>query len=201
MAVKPKGPDVATLAKFLTERHAADATRLQPLQGGFWSSAYEADGASWVLRLGNTGDGFAIDKDAMQFAGPGLPIPHVMETGFALDHHYAISRRHLGEFVEMRPAEMADAVGEALVKLLAALRSVAPGHDDRVVWYDADNNSTWRERQSAAFLDQPGSTTSGWRNKLAGNPPLHKLFRAAEAKIVELLPACPERRGLVHALE
>jgi aminoglycoside phosphotransferase (APT) family kinase protein len=145
-------------------------------------------------------DGFASDAAAMRFAGPDLPIPQVLAGGEALGHYYAISRRHDGRFLEeVAPAE-ADAAGDALARLLAALRARPAKPDDPVVWYDpnADPDFTWRDWLRGGLADNPDAMVSGWRDKLAENSRVAAIFNACEARIASLLPHCPERRDLVH---
>lgn len=201
MNQKP-GPAIDQIADWLANRYDGTATELAPISGGFWSAAYtfRISDDDYVLRLSDMADGFAIDAAAMQFTAPDLPIPEVTEVGEALGHHYAISRRHFGRFVEDVSLEDADAAGGALARLLAALRAVPSTHHDAVVWHgpDVTTGLTWRDFLRNGLTDKPDSTVSGWRVKLAENRRIDTLFRACESRIEELLPSCPERRDLVH---
>lgn len=198
---KPQ-PTIAEIERWLADRHGAPVRELRPLKGGFWSSAYAYDvGADeLVLRIGDTPDGFAIDVAAMRFAAPDLPVPVVVETGAGLGGYFAISRRHRGRFIEVSPAHEAPAVGTALESLLGALRSAPRTPGDPVLWYDADASagSTWHAWLLSGLADDPRARVSGWREKLAADEDVDALFRRCESRIRELLPACPERRDLVH---
>lgn len=200
-AQKPR-PTTAQVARWLAGRHDGAFSDLTPLSGGFWSSAfaYRVGADEFVLRLSDMSEGFAIDAAAMRFAAPDLPVPAVLDTGSALGLHFAISRRHHGRFIETASAQEADAVGGALGALLAALRAVPAEQDAAVLWYDPEASAdvTWRAWLRAGLVDDPGARVSGWRAKLASKPRVDALFRACESKIEELLPACPERRHLVH---
>ncbi len=198
---KSQVPQVEQVAAWLQAKFGGAVEDLAPLSGGFWSSAFtfRVGLDEFVLRLSELSEGFTIDAAAMRFIGPNLPIPEVLETGEALGLPYAISRRHVGRFVETTEADEGRAVGEALASLLAALRAV-PGNDDEgVFWYDsADSGMTWHGWLRAGLIDNPKSRVSGWRGLLAADPRVDRLFAACEQRIEQLLPACPERRDLVH---
>jgi aminoglycoside phosphotransferase (APT) family kinase protein len=145
-------------------------------------------------------EGFAIDVAAMRFQGPNLPVPNVVDTGTALGLNYAISERHYGRFIETTSADEGIAVGKALETLLAEMRSVETSKNDAVIWYDPVGSSelTWRRWLAGGLVDNPDVRVSGWRAKLAENPLIDDLFTTCESRIHELLPACPERRDLIH---
>jgi aminoglycoside phosphotransferase (APT) family kinase protein len=193
---------IAEVEHWLAVRHGGGVEDLSPLAGGYWSSAYvyRVGGEEFVLRISDMHEGFAIDAEAMRFAATDLPVPVVVETGSGLGAYFAISRRHRGRFIEAAPAHEAQAVGAALQSLLAALRSVPATPTDPVFWYDADASAglTWRTWLLSGLVDDPDARVSGWRAKLARVPRLDALFKSCESRIRELLPACPERRDLVH---
>lgn len=198
---KPQ-PTTAQIASWLAVRHSGVVSGLAPLTGGFWSSAfgYRVGGNEFVLRLSDMPEGFAIDAAAMRFTAPDLPVPVVVERGTALGAHFAISRRHSGRFIETSSVQEARAVGGALEVLLAAMRAVPGTAGDAVLWYDPEASAglTWHAWLRSGLVDDPKARVSGWRAKLASNPRIDALFRACEIRIEELLPACPERRDLVH---
>lgn len=193
---------IAQIADWLANIYDGAVTEIAPISGGFWSAAYtyRVGEDEFVLRLSDMPDGFAIDAAAMQFTTPDLPIPEVLDMGEALGRHYAISRRHRGRFVEDASLEDADAVGRALERLLAALRSVPSTPDSSVVWHEPDVMAglTWRDFLRSGLIDKPDSIVSAWRKKLAENGRIDAIFRACESRIEALLPYCPERRDLVH---
>lgn len=195
-------PAIEQVAGWLSRHHAGEVEALEALSGGFWSSAfaYRVGTEAFVLRLSDMAEGFAIDAAAMRFCGPDLPVPEVVALGEALGFNYAISRRHYGRFLETIPAEKGSTVGNALEKLLVAMRAVPTSPHDSVVWHapGADKNVSWRSWLGAALVDDPEVRVSGWRARLAAVPHIDRLFRASEARIIELLPACLERRDLIH---
>ncbi len=193
-------PSLEQVSQWLTAHHAAEVTELTLLTGGFWSSAfaYRVGTEAFVLRLSQMSEGFATDAAAMRFRGPDLPVPEVIDLGKAFGFNYAISRRHYGRFVETTAAAEGDAVGKAMGQLLAALRAVPTTKEDRVVWFNPDSSISWRRWLRSGLVDDPNAHVSGWRAKLAEIPRIDTLFRICESRIDELLPACPERRDLIH---
>ncbi len=199
---KQSYPTLEQVHTWLNNYHQAKIRNLESLSGGFWSSAYayQVGEDALVLRLSDMAEGFAIDKAAMRFERPHLPIPKLLDIGQALGFNFAISQRHYGRFIETTAASEGNKVGEALATLLQALRAVPTSKSDRVVWYDSSEaaNISWHTWLLNGLKDNSGDVVSGWRAKLAEQPEINNLFKQCEARIHELLPACPERRDLVH---
>ncbi len=182
---------IEDVAAFLAEHHGVPVTDLELLSGGSWSAAYgyRVDDRELVLRLGRRPEWFAIERKAMAYARDGLPVPAVLDIGDALGGAYAISERYRGRFLESVTVDEADAAGPTLMRLLDALRSVPD---------DGDRNSSWHGWLVDSLRDDPTHPSGGWRETLAADSALDRLYRACEARIVELLDACPERHDLVH---
>lgn len=182
---------IEEVTAFLASQHGAPVSDVELLSGGSWSAAYgyRVGDRELVLRLGNSPEWFAIDRDAMAYSRERLPVPVVLDIGDALGGAYAISERHRGRFLESVRVDEADVAGPTLMSLLDALRSVP---DDRPC------GAGWHAWLRASLRDDPAQTVSGWRAKLAADPTLDRLYRACESRIDELLDACPERRDLVH---
>lgn len=185
-------PSLPAIEAFLVALHGAAVTSLEPLRGGFWSSAfgYMVDGRELVLRLGSIREGFEADRAAMAYNSRGLPVPAVLEIGDAFGESYAISERYHGAFLEDLEPGLAAVSGERLTRLLVALRSVpdpSPGQPPH-----------WRRWLLDALVDDPTRRVSGWRTKLSEDPALDRLFTACETRIAALVEFCPERRDLVH---
>jgi len=202
--VNAKGPTQEQVHTFLQGLHGRPVRHLQPLEGGFWSSAfaYRVEDRELVLRLSTVREGFEMDRSAMAFDDrPDLPVPDVLEIGEGLGCSYAISARHHGRFLEtVRPDEVAVAA-PAFERTLAALRAVPAEPGAPTAWYPddvAEEGSTWRGWLAEALVDDPQRRVSGWRQILAADPEIDGLFRACERRIGELLDTCPERRDLVH---
>ena len=96
------GPSLDEVRRFLTARHGGTVADLELLHGGFWSAAYgyRVDERELVLRFGQVRDWFEMDRAAMAYNAPDLPVPEVLEIGDAFGGSYAISVRHHGRFLE-----------------------------------------------------------------------------------------------------
>ena len=176
-------PDRADVERFLTALHGGRVTDLEPLTGGFWSSAfgYRVGDDELVARFGEQRDGFLADQRAMAHSSPDLPVPEVLDVGDAFGASYAISRRHHGRFLE----DMGPEVAPALARLLAALRAAPP---------DASAPS-WRANLLERLADD---RPPGWRDRLRAHPDADAAFERATAQLRELIPSLPERRDLIH---
>lgn len=188
---------------FLVARYGNELSDLERLDGGFWSSAFgfRLGGRALVVRFGDVREGFEMDRMAMAFSGPDLPVPEVLEIGEAFDGAYAISVRHHGRFLEDIRCDEAPTAGPALERTLAALRAVPAEPGAPTSWYPTngpDETSTWRRWLIDGLVDDPRRRVHGWRAALAADAGLDRLFQDCEARIGELLGACPERRDLVH---
>ena len=180
-------------AAFLRTLHGAPVEDLEPLTGGFWSRAYgyRVGADELVARFGEIRAGFEADRRAMAYASPDLPVPEVLDIGDAFGAAYAISRRARGRFLEELDPSEAERAAPMLRRLLDAIRAAPP--------VPGESFRPWREWLLASLADDdPGHPTAGWRRLLAARPDADRTFRACEARIVELLPDCPDRGELVH---
>jgi aminoglycoside phosphotransferase (APT) family kinase protein len=173
----------------------------EPLQGGFWSSAFSFScaGRELVVRFGPDQDWFEADRAAMAFGSPELPVPEVIEVGRAIGAAYAISVRRRGLNLEdVRPEQRAVA-GPMLTSLLVALYQVPKRSDLPVDWHSRPlrGNLTLRGWLQDGLVDDAQRTVPGWRTTPAGQAEA-RLFEACASRIRDLVEACPERRDLVH---
>jgi aminoglycoside phosphotransferase (APT) family kinase protein len=186
--------------EFLAGKYGA-VEELRPLGGGFWSSAYSFchAGRELVLRFGAHKDWFEADRAAMAFASPALPVPEVVEIGDAFDGAYAISVRHHGVFLEDLRPDQSDATGPLLALLLGALFEVPKSPDLPVGWYWRPRRSdlTWRRWLLERLVGDTRQGVPGWETFTSRGEVDH-LYRASEARVRDLIEACPERRDLVH---
>lgn len=185
-------PAAEEVHRFLSHVHGVPVRDLEPLSGGFWSSAfaYRVADDELVARFGTIRSGFEADRAAMVYATEDLPVPEVIDIGEAFGGAYAISRRHHGRFLEDLAPEEAPSARPMIHRLLTALRTTRPLDD-----VDA---GSWRQWLLDSMGDSPQHPTSGWRVKLEAHAPADRLFRRIEKRVHELAPACPERRDLVH---
>lgn len=201
--VNAVAPPTAEVEAFLCAIHRGPVRDVQPLAAGFWSCAfaYSFDNCEFVLRLGSVKEGFEMDRAAMAFDRPDLPVPEVLEVGDALGRAYAISVRHHGRFLETIDPVDADVAAPAVERTLAALRSIPADRNTPTAWYPADasaTESTWQRWLIDGLVDDPRRRVSGWRKTLAADPEPDDLFRTCNRKIRDLVHVCPERRDLVH---
>lgn len=186
------GPSIEEVRAFLRGVHGVDVAAIEPLSGGFWSSAYgyRVGADELVARFGQMRSGFESDRDAMNYRGPDLPVPEVLEIGDAFGGAYCISRRHHGRFLEDVAPHEAPVARPMLQRLLRALRN-APA--------DALEAGSWSEWLLAGLQEPPPEhPTAGWTSKLASVPDAFAVFEDAAARVDSLVRSCPERRDLVH---
>jgi aminoglycoside phosphotransferase (APT) family kinase protein len=187
-----EGPPKEEVRSFLRRVHGRDVDALEPLSGGFWSSAYayRVGAEELVARFGQIRSGFESDRAAMAYGGPDLPVPEVLEIGDAFGGSYCISRRHHGRFLEDVEPHEAPVAGPMLQRLLRALRN-APA--------DALEAGSWCEWLLGGLREPPpDQPTAGWTAKLASRPEVFAVFEDAAARVDSLARSCPERRDLVH---
>ena len=187
--------------EFLTRRYGA-VGELRPLEGGFWSSAYSFshEGRALVVRFGANKDWFEADRAAMAFATTDLPVPEMVEIGDAFGGAYAISARHYGSNLEDVRPDQCEVAGPMLASLLGALYRVPKSPDLPIGWHDRPprGNLTWRRWLTDCLEGDPNPGVHDWRAAVAAHREADRIFRACDARIRELLEACPERRDLVH---
>jgi aminoglycoside phosphotransferase (APT) family kinase protein len=87
-----------------------------------------------------------------------------------------------------------------LASLLGALFAVPKRPDLPVGWplKPPRNHLTWRAWLHERIVDDPRQRVHGWRMAISSHDELDRLFRACEARFLDLVGACPERRDLVH---
>lgn len=200
--VSEQRPSRHQIESFLAAVHGEEVSDLEPLSGGFWSSAfgYRVAGRELVLRLGDLPDAFEMERTAMAFGGPDLPVPVVHQVGSALGRAYAVSERHHGRFLETITPGEAEVTGPAIMRMLRALRAVPVEPRAPAEWHPTGppEASTWARRLTDSLVDDPRRPVSGWRRRLAADPALDRLFRACQDRVGALTAACPERRDVVH---
>ncbi len=189
------------VAAFLSDR-GGEPEDLQPLTGGFWSSAwaYRLDGEELVIRFGQDRSWYEADRAATAFSQPDLPVPEVREVGTtAAGRAYAISSRRHGRFLEDTPVEQAAAIAGTLTRLLVALFRTPSAADAPVMWHQAgDSVRSWREFLLAGLVDDEHHPVHGWGAALAADRKLATLAAAVSQRVTTLIDACPERRDLIH---
>ena len=176
---------------------------LERLGGGFWSAAYafKTEGRELVVRFGEDRSWFEADRSAMAFASPDLPVPEVVEIGAAFGGAYAISVRHHGSYLEMISPEQSAQAAPMLKQLFESFFLVAKSPDLPVGWHwqPPKPEMGWKDWLLAGLVHDAKRDLPRWERKLASEPDLERLFRAADSRIRDLVPTFPERRDLVHS--
>jgi aminoglycoside phosphotransferase (APT) family kinase protein len=174
---------------FLNRYHDSAVEGLERLSGGVWSAGfgYRAGGDELVARFGQNRDWFETDRRMREFASDDLPIPRVRDIGDAMNGTcFAISERAYGRFLEDIDPSESEALSGVVTRILRALREVA----------EQDADYTWRQWLLGG-LDREGYNGQWWA-RIAANPAVAPIADAAQARVRELLDACPEKRELVH---
>jgi len=200
--------DRHAVARFVAQRYGPSAAEsVAELGGGDWSRAFSfrLDRRDLVVRLGRHLEDFTKDqKAAMAFAGPGLPVPTVLEIGEAAPGlFYAVSERHFGVFLETLDERGWRNLLPALLRALDALREVQPPGSG-VDWASGEgvtapvNSVGWQQWLVASLEDRPGGRVSGWRARLKETQGIEEVFVSGQQALRSLLGACPGVRHVLH---
>lgn len=203
------GPDspgvtIEQAAAFLLDRFGADATAVETLRQGGWSSAYGfvRHSTGYVIRFSAHVDDFQRDRLAYRYASPELPIPVVTEIGDAFGIHYAISERVSGVPIDdVDGRQMRELLLSFLASLDAMRHADVAGTTGYGGWGDDRNapHSTWAAALLAVSEDTPGSRGGGWRERLETSPVGSAAFDEAYAALSALASYAPVDRHLIHS--
>jgi hygromycin-B 4-O-kinase len=170
-------------------RFLRNLPKLVPMTEGEESRVFGND--DFILRVNEDIEGFRKDDFVYRtFAGVGLPIPEIIETGHLADGNaFCISRRAKGHTLQDLSAEELPFVLDAVARVMAAIAECRPATHSGFGRFDATGvapHVSWRD-----FLLHP--VTLDWKDaKLDGD--VHHLLEL----LLELTKSCPEHRALVH---
>ncbi|HEU5287561.1 MAG TPA: aminoglycoside phosphotransferase family protein [Candidatus Limnocylindria bacterium] len=192
--------DASEARDFLRAR-GHDASDLEPLSGGEWSTAFafRTGDREYVVRFHERRDDLEKDRYAQRWVSGRLRTPRIVEIGDLAGGAYGISERVRGPAIDTL-----DEAGmrRALPSLLAAMDAMREADlaGTRGYWgWHGDGNAeapSWRDTLLGRL---PGRDVMGeWRAAVVASPLGITAFDAAVAGIHELLPFCPEERALVH---
>ena len=189
-------PDVTLdqVRAFLTDRLGRPPDDLRALKPGELSCVYAYDLADqpFVVRFNTAGEPFEADRVAHdRFAGPGLPIPRVIELGRFGDLHFAISERMPGRIMFDIPAEEYDLALPALLDAHERIAAIDPGEGFSTKPWLAYLDEFSRDH------DEPGFW-HGWRVLFDTTFLERDLWEGLYARFRALLAAAHDPGRLVH---
>ena len=196
-------PDENDSRQFLEAHLGRTVESVAWIGDGAWSRCFGFvdRGLERVVRFGHQLDDFEKDQHAASFRSNALPVPEVIEVGYAFDAYFAISTRVHGEPLESLSAVGWVAVCPSLFAALDATRSIdvssTSGYGDWNAVGDAPQQS-WHEFLLAVDADVPTRRTYGWRQKLIASPIGDDLFRSGHARLAELSADLDVDRSVVH---
>ncbi len=188
--------------EFLRDRFGATAEITRPRQGE-WSAAYFVRTADvdLVARFSPYDEDFEKDAYAGRYSSAALPIPPIIDWGRALRGFYAISRRMVGEHIDVLDEARMRRVLPSLFAALDEMRTVDLTAASGFGGWRADGrtaNATWRERLLSVAAGPVTRGSPGWREVLEAWPTSVAPFEEGYAMLRELVDECPEERHLVH---
>src|SRR5437867_2910923 len=163
----------AAEAEALLRARGHDATALEPLRGGAWSTvfAFQERGDQYVVRFHARRDDLEKDRLAERWAAPSLRIPHMVEIGdLPGGGAYGIARRVAGGPIDDLDEAGMRAVLPRLFEAMDAMRDAdlqgttgyglwhGDGRADRSSWRDAlvgDAATRERAEQRAMLARTP----------------------------------------------
>ncbi len=167
--------DVDRAYSFLTAHFGASPSEVTLIGEGAWSRCYgfRHDGRELAVRFGHYVDDFEKDRLAYAYAGPGLPIPEVLDIGQAFDGYYAIATRVHGVPLESLDAGQWRVVVPSLAAALEAMRTAdLSGAKGFGGWGNAEmaSHTCWSDYLLAVADDTPDQRGHGWKARLATRP-------------------------------
>jgi hygromycin-B 4-O-kinase len=189
-------PDVtlAQVGAFLADHLGAEPRDLRALKPGELSRVYAYDLAErpFVVRFNTAPDSFEADRVAHErFAGPGLPIPRVLEIGRFGQLHFAISERLPGRIMWDITAEEYDRALPALLDVHDRIAAIDPGPEFGSQPWPTFLDAFAREH------DEPGFW-HGWRDLFDTSFLERDLWEGLYARFRTLLAAAHDPGRLVH---
>jgi hygromycin-B 4-O-kinase len=179
---------------FLRGHLGREPDELRALRPGELSRVYAYDlaGEPFVVRFNVQPEAFEADRVAHErFAGPGLPIPRVLELGRFGDLHFAISERLPGRIMWEISAAEYDAALPALLDVHDRIAAIDPGQGFSREPWPAFLDAFARDH------DEPGFWR-GWRSLFDTSFLERDVWEGLYARFRALLGAVDDPGRLVH---
>lgn len=199
-----EGVGIEAARAFLADRFGGDASNIEALRPGGWSSAYGfmRDHAGYVIRFSAHIDDFQRDRLARRYVTPELPIPVVTEIGDAFSNSYAISERVPGTPIDDVNSRQMRELLPSLFAALDAMRLADVSGTSGYGSWGADTKAhfpSWEAALVSVAEDPPGSRGGGWRSRLERSTVGATMFDEAYATLVALARSAPTDRHLIHS--
>jgi aminoglycoside phosphotransferase (APT) family kinase protein len=184
----------------LDDRYGEGVGNVELLGAGDWSRAFafDQDGRALVARFGKYPEDFEMDRLAMAFERPGLPVPRVLDIGPAFGGAFAVSERHAGRFLESIGVDESDRLALGVLRLLDALREVPVDQNSSARWPGDDPHLSWSEWLATSAEDDGNERVGGWREKLATAPEMEALYTRSVREMLALVADVPATLHVVH---
>jgi aminoglycoside phosphotransferase (APT) family kinase protein len=185
---------------FLDEYFGNSVDKVELLGAGDWSRAFSFDhqGRALVARFGKYREDFEMDRIAMDFVRPGLPIPRVLDIGPAFGESFAISERHSGRFLDSIGADEPEKLALGVLRLLDALREVPIDQNSSARWPGDEPHLSWRDWLTTSVEDDGNERVGGWRKELAKSPEIEAVYTRSVREMLALVDDVPATLHVVH---
>jgi hygromycin-B 4-O-kinase len=185
---------------FLDEYFGESVDHVELLGAGDWSRAFAFDheGRALVARFGKYRGDFEMDRIAMDFARPGLPVPRVLDIGPAFGESFAISERHVGRFLDSIGTNESERLAQGVLQLLDALRDVPVDQNASARWPGVEPHLSWRDWLTTSVEDDGNERVGGWRTELAKAPEIEAVYTRSVREMLALVADVPATLHVVH---
>jgi aminoglycoside phosphotransferase (APT) family kinase protein len=185
---------------FLDEYFGESVDHVELLGAGDWSRAFAFDheGRALVARFGKYREDFEMDRIAMDFARPGLPVPRVLDIGPAFGESFAISERHVGRFLDSIGTNESERLAQGVLQLLDALRDVPVDQNASARWPGVEPHLSWRDWLTTSVEDDGNERVGGWRTELAKAPEIEAVYTRSVREMLALVADVPATLHVVH---
>jgi hygromycin-B 4-O-kinase len=187
---------------FIRQRFGEQASDLELLSGGDWSTAYafELNGEAVVVRFGAYGEDFAKDQLMSNHSSERLPVPRVLMRGETSNGYFVISERAVGGFLDDLDEPGMRRMLPSLLTALDAIGDIDVSHTSGYGIWTPDQRAphvTWPDALLAVRHEK--HRVPGWRSTLATSAVGVEPFERFYAKLEELVPALPNDRHIAHS--